>query len=149
MTDIVVGEGTKVTLHFSLALADGTMVDSNFDKQPATFEVGDGSLLPHFEEALFGMSSGDEKTVEVPPEKAFGQHNKSNIQMLKRSDFAPDMELEPGLVISFADANKAELPGVITSIDDDRVSVDFNHPLAGHSLVFRAAIVSVEPMVTH
>jgi FKBP-type peptidyl-prolyl cis-trans isomerases 2 len=149
MTDIVVAQGTRVTLHFSLALADGTLVDSTFDKQPATFEVGDGSLLPHFEQALFGMSAGDEKTLDMPPEKAFGQHNESNIQVLKRSDFAPDMELEPGLVISFADANRAELPGVVTHIDDDRVTVDFNHPLAGHRLVFRAAIINVEPQVTH
>lgn len=149
MTDIVVAEGTRVTLHFSLALADGTLVDSTFDKQPATFEVGDGSLLPHFEQALFGMSAGDEKSVEMPPEKAFGQHNESNIQHLKRTDFSPDMALEPGLVVSFADANKAELPGVVTAIDEDRVTVDFNHPLAGHRLTFRAAIINVEPQVTH
>jgi FKBP-type peptidyl-prolyl cis-trans isomerase SlpA len=149
MSEPVVGTGTRVTLHFSLSLSDGTMVDSNFDSKPATFEVGDGSLLPDFEAALFGMAVGDEDSFEIPPEKAFGQHNESNVQVMKRTDFSDELDLQAGLVVSFADANGAELPGVISQIEDDEVVVDFNHPLSGHTLVFRAAIVHVEPVVTH
>ena len=149
MNDLVIGPGTRVTIHFSLALEDGTTVDSNFEKEPAVFEVGDGNLLPSFEEVLYGMGPGDEETFTMLPEKAFGQHNPSNIQVVPRRDFDADIQLERGLVLSFADAGQNELPGVIADFDDDKVSVDFNHPLAGHTLTFTVAVVDVAPVVTH
>jgi FKBP-type peptidyl-prolyl cis-trans isomerase SlpA len=149
MTDIAVGPGTRVTLYFSLALPDGTVVDSNFDGDPAVFEVGDGSLLAGYEEALFGLRPGDRETFEMKPEQGFGQHNPSNVQEMSRLDFSPELELEEGLVVSFADAQKAELPGVIAAVDGDRVTVDFNHPLAGYDITFKVAIEAVEPAVTH
>lgn len=149
MNEISVGPGTKVTLHFSLSLSDGTVVDTNFESQPATFEIGDGSLLAGYEEALFGLKAGDESTFEMSPEKGFGQHNPSNVQRLSRKDFDASLQLEPGLVVSFADANGAELPGVIAELEGEDVMVDFNHPLAGRSIFFRVAIRNVEPVVTH
>lgn len=149
MSDLTIGPGTRVTLHFSLSLEDGTAIDSNYDNAPAVFEVGDGSLLPDFEEALFGMCAGEEGEFTMPPEKAFGQHNPSNVQIVPRREFDSSIELEKGLVLSFADAQKAELPGVVADFDDDKVTVDFNHPLAGHTLTFRVAIVDVAPVVTH
>ena len=149
MTELVIGAGTRVTLHFSLALEDGQVVDSNFEGSPATFEVGDGNLPAGFESLLLGMGAGQEQVFLVPPEKAFGQHNPANVQVLARADFSPELTLEPGLVVSFADASRAELPGVISAVDGDEVTVDFNHPLAGHTLSFRVAIIAVEPVVTH
>jgi FKBP-type peptidyl-prolyl cis-trans isomerase SlpA len=149
MSDLTIGPGTRVTLHFSLSLDDGTVVDTTFDREPAVFEVGDGSLLPGYEEALFGLGAGDESRFEMKPEHGFGQHNPSNIQQLPRSDFDAGLQLEPGLVLSFADASRAELPGVVVELDDDTVTVDFNHPLAGREITFQVAIVAVEPAVTH
>ena len=62
---------------------------------------------------------------------------------MKRSEFAKDMELEVGMVVSFADANQAELPGVIKTVEDNLVVVDFNHPLAGQALKFQVEILEV------
>lgn len=149
MDRMVIGPGTRVTLHFSLELEDGTPVDSNFEKEPAVFDVGDGNLLPDFEEALFGLQAGDQASFAMPPEKAFGQHNPSNVQVISRRDFDTDIELEKGLMLSFADTGNGELPGVVVDFDDDKVSVDFNHPLSGHTLTFTVAIRDVEPSVTH
>ena len=149
MSDLTVGPGTRVTIHFSLAVEDGTLIDSNFDKEPAVFDVGDGNLLPAFEDVLFGMREGDEDIFSMPPEKAFGQHNPSNVQRMSRSEFDPGIELEKGLVLSFADASQSELPGVVSDFDDSSVSVDFNHPLAGHTLTYSVAIRKIEPIVTH
>jgi len=149
VSDLTIGPGTRVTLHFSLALDDGTVVDSTLEGEPAVFEVGDGSLLPGYEEMLFGLRSGDESSFEMKPEHGFGQHNPVNIQQLPRADFDAGMTLEPGLVLSFADANRAELPGVIVALDDDTVTVDFNHPLAGRDITFQVSILAVEPVVTH
>lgn len=141
---LVIGPGTRVTLHFSIRLPGGEEVDSTWNRRPATFEVGDGNLLPGFERALFGLEAGATRQVTITPEEGFGMPHPDNVQRLDREDFPPDMTLEEGLVVSFADAARAELPGVIKRIDGDRVEVDFNHPLAGRSLVFDVQIIRVE-----
>lgn len=139
----VIAQNTKVTLHFALTLAGGDILDSTFDKKPATFTFGDGNLLSGFENKLRGMQKGDRKQFTVTPEDAFGQPNPANVQHFKRSDFDPAMELHEGLVISFADAQKAELPGVVKSFNADEVVVDFNHPLAGRVIYFDVEILDV------
>lgn len=142
MSNNVIGEHSRVTLHFRLKLEDGTQVDSTFEGEPASFTVGDGSLLPGFEQALFGLSSGDEAEIEVPPEAGFGQRNPGNLQKVRRDHFAPDIELEPGLVVSF-DNGGGELPGVVQEVGEDEVTVDFNHPLAGQTVLFAVKIIDV------
>ena len=144
MVDVRIGADTEVTLHFALKLEDGNVVDSTFDKQPATFKVGDGNLLPGFEVALYGFKAGDKRSLQIEPENAFGQPNPQNVQVMPRSQFA-DMELSEGLLIIFNDAANAELPGVVRQFDGEQVTIDFNHPLAGKRLTFDVEIVDVQP----
>lgn len=138
----MIDENSTVTLHFSLALQDGQLVDSTFDKKPATFVMGDGSLLPGFEKCLLGLVAGDREKFVVPQSGAFGAHNPNNVQTFPRGNFS-DTELSQGLIVSFADAGGNELPGVVQSWDDKEVVVDFNHPLAGRDLVFTVEIINV------
>ena len=133
----------KVTLHFAIRLEDGSVVDSNFESDPATFIVGDGQLLEGFEQPLMGMQAGDEAVIDIAPENGFGMHNPSNMQRIPREQFG-DMELEPGLVVSFANAGEGELPGIVSEFSEQMVTVDFNHPLAGKHLKFEVKIISVE-----
>jgi FKBP-type peptidyl-prolyl cis-trans isomerase SlpA len=146
MTDVMaITENSTITLHFALMLEDGQVVDSTFEREkPASFVFGDGNLLPSVEANLLGLRTGDKETFTLAPEQAFGQRNPANIQRFPRSQFSADMELYEGLVISFADAARAELPGVVSSVDDERVEVDFNHPLAGRSLLFKVEILDVQ-----
>lgn len=137
-----IGPGTKVQLTFSLSLENGDQIDSTGDK-PAEFTVGDGSLLPGFENALFGMQAGDEGSIRLEPDAAFGEPNEENIQRIKRDSFQTNMALTEGLMMSFSDAQNTELPGVIVAIDDQYVEVDFNHPLAGKAIIFDVAIKAV------
>lgn len=139
-----------MTLHFSLALADGTLIDGNFDSVPASFVMGDGTLLPGFEVALLQQESGASIDVLLPPEQAFGAVNPDNVQVLPRSRFTSLLAnttdpVVAGTVLSFADAGGFEIPGVVQSIDEDCLVVDFNHPLAGREIRFRADILSVVP----
>ena len=143
MTDTRIGQNTEVTLHFALHLENGDTVDSTFDKAPATFKVGDGNLLPGFENALFGFKTGDQRKLSIAPENAFGQHNPQNVQVMPRSQFQ-DMELSEGLLVIFNDAANAELPGVVKAFDDNQVTIDFNHPLAGKALNFDVEIIEVK-----
>ena len=150
MTESTVNEqriaaATQVTLHFAIKLENGDVVDSTFDKQPATFKVGDGNLLPGFEQALYGLKAGDKRSLPIAPEQGFGQPNPQNVQVMPRSQFK-DTELGEGLLVIFNDAANAELPGMVQSFDDNQVSVDFNHPLAGKTLSFEVEIIAVQAL---
>jgi len=135
---------SKVTLHFELALANGDVIDSTFDaEQPAVFTMGDGSLLPGFEAKLVGMAAGAENTFTILPEEGFGQPAEANFQRVPRSLFDEE-GLELGMVMSFANGPEGELPGVIHAIEDEEVTVNFNHPLSGEVLAFRVEILAVE-----
>jgi len=148
MSDYLIDDGMEITLHFTLTLEDGTVVDSTREKAPATFQFGDGNLPPGFENPIKGLGVGQGGRYTITPEHAFGQHNPQNIQTLKRDDFG-DQEPEIGMVMSFADKAGTELPGVVKSIDDERVEVDFNHPLAGRTLTFEVEVLNVTPVTKH
>jgi len=143
MSEQRIGPGKRVTLHFSVLLMDGSVVDTTKQRAPATFTVGDGNLLPGFEQSVFGLKAGDKRSIVLEAENAFGPHNPDNIQTMRRGAFSRDMALESGLIVSFADKSKAELPGLIQSVTEDQVIVDFNHPLAGKDLTFQVEIINV------
>jgi len=140
---------TRVTLNFALLLESGEEVDSNFGSDPVSFVMGDGSLLPGFERRLLGMRAGDEAEFRIPPEEGFGDPQDDNIQSLSRADFDSDAPLEPGMLFSFADAAGGEVPGMIAAVNDESVTVDFNHPLSGRTIHFRVRIARVEPAELH
>jgi FKBP-type peptidyl-prolyl cis-trans isomerase SlpA len=142
------GPGMQVTLHFALELESGAVVDSCYDKAPARFTVGDGSLLPHFETALYGMKAGETRELLLPPARAFGEPSEGNVQRFPRFRFPPDLALEPGLMVDFADANGNSQAGVVRCCSSQWVEVDFNHPLAGKTIRFRATIISLDPPAT-
>ncbi|MFN3161999.1 MAG: peptidylprolyl isomerase [Pseudohongiellaceae bacterium] len=149
-SDPQIEPGSGVSLHFSLTLTDGQEIDSNFGAKPASFNLGDGNMLPGFEEVLLGMRAGDEVEQTLPAEKAFGEINPANRQNFPRDKFGHllDDELMPaseGSVVSFRDPAGFELPGVVEKITAQTITVNFNHPLAGKAIVFRAHIVSVLP----
>jgi FKBP-type peptidyl-prolyl cis-trans isomerase SlpA len=139
--------GTSVTLHFSLALENGHIVDSNFEGNPATFSVGDGNLLPGFESSLLGLEVGDEREFIISPKNAFGQHNTQNVQSVDRGNF-DESDLEIGSILSFQNGD-GELPGVIIALEENLVMVDFNHPLSGKNIVFQVKIVEINPERVH
>lgn len=138
----VIGAGKRVALHFSISLADGQLIDTTRERpEPAEFTVGDGSLLPGFEQSIFGLRAGDRRSVFIDAKRGFGEWNPDNQQVFTRVQFS-GMELEEGMIISFTDKS-GELPGVVKAFDDETVTVDFNHPLAGRDLMFEVDIIRV------
>lgn len=146
MSEKILGEGSAVTLNFALKLENGTVIDSNFDAAPVQFVFGDGNIPEGFEQALIGLKVGDHLDLTIAPERGFGMHNPSNIQVMPRSQFT-DMDLEPGLVVSFKEPG-GEIPGVVTEFSDERVTVDFNHPLAGKTVLFEVKIIDLADAVS-
>lgn len=130
-------------MHFALRLDSGDVVDSTFTGKPASFVLGDGNLPGGVEALLNGMEKGESNTFSLSPEQAFGQPNPQNVQKVLRQKFASEMALSEGLVVSFSDKSGAELPGVVTAFDAERVTIDFNHPLAGKNLLFQVEILEI------
>jgi FKBP-type peptidyl-prolyl cis-trans isomerase SlpA len=134
----------RVTLHYRLSLASGKEVETTRESEPVTLVVGSGDLLPAFEERLIGMTSGERSLLTVPAAEAYGLAAE-DLHVLPRSEFPPELRLEPGVVIGFDAPDGEEIPGVVREVGTHEITVDFSHPLAGHDLVFDVEILRVEP----
>ena len=139
----MIQSGCDVVLHFAIRLEDGTPVESSFGGEPITFTVGDGTLEARMERNLRGLQVGDHKVLQLGPGEAYGYPDPDNLHTLRRGDFAPDLELAPGVVVAFTTPAGEELGGVVQAVEDDQVIVDFSHPLAGHQLQFEVEVLEV------
>ncbi len=132
--------GSTVDIKFSLCLIDGTVVDQTEADETLQFTLGDGTLFEGLERWLIGLEEGEQKQFTLFPEDAFGNPDPDNVQELSRDLFPADMDLERGLVIGFSGPAGDDIPGTIVAVEEDRVTVDFNHPLAGQVLVFDVTV---------
>ncbi len=139
--------GSLVKLHFEVSLENGTIIDSTFNRDsPVTLTIGDESFLPGFEQVLMNLRAGDTRSAHLDPEQAFGEWNPENIQHFSRTQFALVTDSpEVGMLVEFEDKGKNTLPGTISAINDDEIEVDFNHPLAGQSVLFKVKVFKVTP----
>lgn len=131
-------------MHFSLTLTDGTVAENSFHDEPMQFTVGDGTMIEGLESLLYGLKAGDRKRVTINPADAFGDPSEENVHNLPRSEFSEELQLEPDLVVAFTTPSGEEIPGTILEVSNDEVKVDFNHPLAGHELIFEFEIIDVK-----
>ncbi|MDH3354834.1 MAG: FKBP-type peptidyl-prolyl cis-trans isomerase [Chromatiales bacterium] len=133
---------SRITLHYRISLEDGTVADDTWeDDTPLTFTLGDGTMLAKMEESLLGLAEGAEESLTLSPEQAFGYPDSENMHQLERADF--EITPEPGQIIGFTTPNGEELPGMVIEVDDAMVTVNFNHPFAGHTLKFDLQILEI------
>ncbi|MEJ2687637.1 MAG: FKBP-type peptidyl-prolyl cis-trans isomerase [Gammaproteobacteria bacterium] len=137
--------GSRVTMHFSIALEDGMVAEDSSGGEPLSFVMGDGTVVEGLELALYGLRAGDTQRLQLEPEQTFGYRDPDNVHTLPRSDFPVEMNLEPGTIIGFTTPGGDEVPGAVQAVQGEEVKVDFNHPLAGHTLTFEVRILAVEP----
>ncbi|WP_087016373.1 FKBP-type peptidyl-prolyl cis-trans isomerase [Thaumasiovibrio subtropicus] len=140
----VITDSSEVLIHFEIKLKDGSVAESTqASGQPVKFRLGDGSLTPQFEKCLIGLAVGEKARFELAPEDAFGMPNPDNIQHFSRTQFGADVEPEVGTIMAFSGPDGGEIPGVITDVTGDSVTVDFNHPLSGVDIIFDVDIVEI------
>ena len=139
----VIGHGSSVVMYFSIELEDGTVAETTEEGDPLTFVMGDETLVEGLELALFGLKAGDKQSLKIGPENGYGYSDPENVHAMERGDFPDDMELEPGVIVSFAMPDDEEYPGMIKEVGSEQVMVDFNHPLAGHEILFDVEILEV------
>lgn len=130
-------------MHYRITLEDGTEADASFGEEPMRFQIGDGTLNEGLEEVLLGLSVGAKERFDLSPDQAFGYPDTGNIHEMSRSEFSMEMMLEPGVIVGFDTPSGDEIPGMVLEVDEEKVKVDFNHPLAGLNLEFEVEILEI------
>ena len=139
----IIKEGDKVSILFEAKLETGEVVLKTEEEKPLEITVGDGIIPKSLENALIDMKSGESKTMKLEPTEAFGPRIEDLVIELPKDGFGPEACLEVGSKVSINSSEGKEFFGIIMEIKDEKISVDFNHPLAGKSLVCTITIVSV------
>jgi peptidylprolyl isomerase len=136
-------DGDKVKVHYTGKFEDGEVFDSSVDRDPLEFTLGQGQVIPGFENGIKGMEIGEKKSITVAPQEGYGERHDQNIIEVKKSVFPADIEPEVGrqLQVQSPDGNRMNV--VITDVKDETVTLDANHPLAGKTLVFDVELVEI------
>lgn len=135
--------GQTVKVHYTGTLEDGSQFDSSAGRDPLEFTLGEGQVIPGFEQALSEMSVGDTKTVNIPAEEAYGPHQPELVQQVARDQIPADIELAEGVQLQAQGPEGQVFRLVVTDLDDAHVTLDGNHPLAGKALTFELELVEV------
>lgn len=138
-----VENGKYVKLCYTAMLENGDVVDRSESCQPLEIRVGAGEIIQGLEDGIMGMGLNEKKTITVGPDKAYGERDERLQRTILRSNFAQGFEPKVGEIVAFRTPKGEQLPAVIKSIVGEEVTVDFNHPLAGRSMVFEVEIAEI------
>ena len=140
-----VQEGDTVKVHYTGKLTeDGTVFDSSREREPLEFTLGDGKLIPGFEEAVIGMEEGDDTTVELDSEDAYGERREDLELEVSKSDLPDNVDPQVGMQLQMQQQEDGQaIPVQITAVEDDFVQLDANHPLAGKDLTFDIELIEL------
>ena len=136
-------KGDIVKVHYKGTLGDGTVFDSSEGHDPLEFTIGKGQVIVGFEEAVTGMSSGEKKTVEIPADKAYGQHVKEMVIQAPRDQVPADINPEVGQQLEMGGANGEMVRVHVVELTDEYITLDANPPLAGQDLIFDLELVAI------
>jgi FKBP-type peptidyl-prolyl cis-trans isomerase SlyD len=138
----IVEKDVVVTLDYTLKVA-GEIVDTSEGGDPIVFLQGHGHIIPGLETALYGMSIGDSKNVQVSPQEGYGEIDENAYTLIPRDEFPSDIPLEPGVGLRLRDDEGEVMDAQIASVDAENVRLDFNHPLAGKDLQFSVTVLDL------
>lgn len=139
-----VAEDVVVSLAYVLRLDNNEIVDEATRDEPLVYLHGYGNIVPGLEDALEGLTVGSKKKVVVSPEDGYGEYDEDDIDVMPRSEFPPDFEFEEGMELELHDPDTDEyFEAYVADIDEDEITLDFNHPLAGETLFFEVEILAL------
>ncbi len=137
-------KGDKVQVHYTGKLDDGTVFDSSQGRDPLEFQLGTGSVIPGFEEAVVGMQEGENKTAHIPADQAYGEYHDEMLLTVPRDQFPPDVEPQVGQELQLREQDGQTFVVQVKDVSGDEVTLDANHPLAGEDLTFDIQLVRVQ-----
>ncbi len=135
--------GDTVRIHYTGRLPDGTEFDSSVGREPLQFELGAGQIIPGLENGIVGMAEGATGTVTVPFAEAYGPRQDEAVQTVERSVIPSHIDLQIGGQLQANDGEGNVMVLTIMAFDDETVTLDANHPLAGKDLVFDIELLEI------
>lgn len=138
-----VKSGDTINIHYTGTLNDGTQFDSSTGRDPLQFTVGSGQVIPGFDAAVTGMTVGEKKTVTIPADQAYGQHDPRGLQVIPRAEIPADIPLDLGNQLQVSTPTGQAMVVTVAKVTDDEVTLDANHRLAGQDLTFDLELVSI------
>ncbi len=135
--------GDTVRVHYTGRLEDGTVFDSSVNRGPLQFTLGEGLLIPGFEQAVIGMSPGESKTAEVSADQAYGPHREEMVVEIDRQEFPSHFQPEVGQQLQIPQPDGRITRLTVTEVSDQKVTLDANHPLAGKDLTFDIHLLEI------
>jgi FKBP-type peptidyl-prolyl cis-trans isomerase SlyD len=140
---MAIGTNKVVTLNFTLKDEEGNVIESTENAEPFQFISGNNQILPKLEEEVDRMLIGTKKKININPADAYGEYNQQAVQKIDKKEFPENMKLEEGMRFVANSPEGKEMPFIINSIDENEITVDFNHPLAGKNLNFNVELLDV------
>ncbi|MEW5994056.1 MAG: peptidylprolyl isomerase [Candidatus Zixiibacteriota bacterium] len=135
--------GDHVKVHYTGKLDDGTVFDSSQDREPLEFVIGEGRLIPGFEQGVIGMQTGDKKTVSIPPDEGYGTRRDDLVISVPKSSFPSNITPTVGQRLEMTQRDGNPVKVTVSAIEEESVTLDANHPLAGRTLEFDIELVAV------
>ncbi len=135
-----------VTIAYTATLENGELIDKSPEDKPVTLSIGGGKLFKAVEACLFGMEPGETRRINVQPEDAYGHHLQELVQKVPLANFKGKSKLEPGMILALTMQKNGEnhkIPATVVSVDEETVTVDYNHPLAGQVVVYTVTLVGI------
>ncbi len=135
-------QDSVASVHYTGTFVDGEVFDTSEGRDPLSFIVGHGQMIPGFEQEILGAKVGEKREFTLTPDRAYGERDENAIQRIEKNQFPEGMELEVGMVVG-AHSDQGPIQFTIKEIEGDLVTADFNHQMAGMTLRFNIEVVEV------
>lgn len=139
----MIEQGKQVSIEYSVFMDDGKIIDTNVGEEPVVFLQGSHQILPALEESIEGLNIGDQKTITLSPENAYGIIDENAFKEVDVQLIPEQMRYE-GAILGVQDEGGQQFRIRVHKIAEDKAIIDFNHPLAGHTLTFDLKILHVD-----
>ena len=138
--------GDVVQVDYTGTLEDGTVFDTSTSvgREPLEFTLGEGQMIPGFEQAVLGMKVGESKTVTIPADEAYGQYSDDLVVVVNREDLPAGLDPEVGEQLQGPRPDGGTGVCTVTNVTNTTITVDFNSPLAGKNLTFEIKLLSIQ-----
>lgn len=133
----------RYRVHYTGRLEDGSVFDTSRDKEPITVPLGQNRVIPGFEAVLKDMQAGETRKVTIPPSKGYGAYREELVSEVPREKFSPDLELKEGQYLQLTNRMGMVSKVRVKALEENRVILDANHPLAGKKLVFEIEVIEI------
>ncbi len=141
---MTIKKGDTISITYTGTFDDGTVFDTSDNHGPLEFVVGEGQLIPGFDNAVLGMKQDEEKKIHLEPKDAYGEYKEEYVKKIPRENFPKEQNPVVGMPLMLRAPNDAQFRAVIMEVTETEVTLNLNHPLAGKALNFSFKVVNVK-----